>query len=81
MCCGSWIFGAGRRLSTTDLADKTHLAQTLATADRKLILELKTALHSHPEYRKSVYSVDIYNFALDKAGTTPEDFWRYLEKR
>jgi hypothetical protein len=64
-----------------DIIRKAELAKRLETADRKLILELKSALHHHPEYRKTVYSIDIYNFALEQAGSTLEDFWHYLEKR
>ncbi|MDX2006020.1 MAG: hypothetical protein SFU83_12140 [Meiothermus sp.] len=64
-----------------DLADKARLAERLMSADRRLILELKTVLHHHPEYRKTVYSVDIYSFALERAGSTLEEFWRWLEAR
>ncbi len=62
-------------------AHHAQLTEKLKTADRGLILELKNALHKHPEYRKSIYSVDIYSFVLENVGSTLEDFWQYIENR
>lgn len=75
------FWGWAQKQYHADIARKAELAKQLAAASRTVILELKNALHHHPEYRKSIYSIDIYNFALDHAGTTLEDFWHYLESR
>lgn len=62
-------------------AHHVELTEKLKTANRGLILELKNSLHNHPEYRKSIYSVDIYEFVLENLGASLEDFWAYISAK
>lgn len=49
---------------------------------RKIILDLKSQLHSHPKYRKEFFSVDIYNAVIDGEAHSVEEFkvWLFDKK-
>lgn len=49
------------------------LAAAMKGADRDLVLTLKDALWTRPDYR----SVDVYDFVLAGAGNSLEDFERF----
>lgn len=51
--------------------------------NRQSILELKNQLHSHPLYRKTFFSVDIYDAVLKDKVTSLDQFkeWLYLKKK
>ncbi len=49
--------------------------------NRQSILELKNQLHSHPLYRKIVFSIDIYDAVLNNKITTLEQFKEWLYKK
>lgn len=50
---------------------------------RQSILELKNQLHSHPLYRKTFFSVDIYDAVLNDKVTSLEQFkeWIYQKEK
>lgn len=48
---------------------------------RRSILELKNQLHSHPLYRKTFFSVDIYDAVLNDKITSLEQFKEWLYKK
>lgn len=52
------------------------------TSKRQLILELKSHLHSHSLYRKTFFSIDIYDAVLNDEITSLEQFkeWLYIKK-
>lgn len=59
------------------------LKARLAKADRDLILRIKSAIHGRPEYRETITSMDVYEFALVAAGADVAAFdaWRAARNR
>ncbi|MYL54925.1 hypothetical protein GLW08_16445 [Pontibacillus yanchengensis] len=53
----------------------------LDNSKKESILELKNQLHSHPLYRKTFFSVDIYDAVLNDKVTSLEQFKEWLCKR
>ncbi len=86
---GVEAIGPGRRRWKIDLwgwDEQRHAAQrerhlelrrSLERADRDLILRIKEPVHPRPGYR----GVDVYAFALADAGSSLEDFDRFLRRR
>ena len=71
-----------RYLSSVDAWAEDDLKQIKSklTEDKtKKILEIKTAFHNHPKYRKEFSGYDIYNAVLDKNISTPTEFVDYLK--
>jgi hypothetical protein len=71
------------------IADPPHV-ERLPSADfvmrvndetRLAILWIKDQWFARPEYRKTVYSVDIYDAVLDHGVRTPDEFAAYLRAR
>lgn len=56
------------------VAQYQRLKADLAAADRDLILRIKDAVCRRSEYRKTLFSSDVYAFALARAGTTEAEF-------
>ena len=63
------------RLPADDLITRLNDATRLA------ILWIKDQWFARPEYRMTVYSVDIYDAVLDHGVRTPEEFAAYLRER
>ena len=65
----------------------SKMQQCLGTKDkltlenRLVILELKSQLWNHPEYRDKITSQDIYDAALDHSVTSLDRFWQYIETK
>jgi hypothetical protein len=55
------------------LAEHAALKAALATANRELILKLKSETMGVPEFRKSITSWDIYRFVLGGSGTSLDE--------
>ena len=71
-----------RYLNSADAWAEDDLKQIKSklTEDKiKKILEIKTAFHNHPKYRKEFSGYDIYNAVLDKNISTPQEFSNYLK--
>jgi hypothetical protein len=58
-----------------------RIAARLSEANRAAILRIKSALCSHPEYRRGFSSTDIYTAVLDHGVTDVEGFWAVLKAR
>ena len=56
-----------------------ELASRLNEENRRVILAIKAACWSHPEYRRSFSSADIYTAVLDRGVTDVVGFWRDLK--
>jgi hypothetical protein len=52
------------------LAEHSSLKKELESADREVILKLKSEAMALPEFRKTITSWDIYRFVLSKSGTS-----------
>lgn len=59
----------------------SSLIARLNDATRLAILWIKDQWFARPEYRMTVYSVDIYDAVLDHGVRTPEEFAAYLRER
>lgn len=62
------------RVKTAELKSK------LTEEKRKIILEIKNEIASHPKYRKEIFSMDIYQAVLDHGVTNLEEFREYLKR-
>jgi hypothetical protein len=63
------------------MAEHRALARALAGADRDLILRIKDAVHRRPEYRDTLTSMDVYAFAIQRAGRSVADFDEFVARR
>ena len=52
----------------------------LTDENRKIIFEIKSELASHPQYRKTIFSVDIYDAVLEEGVKNLEEFKNYLKE-
>lgn len=60
---------------------KTKEIKSKLTEDkRKIILEIKSEIASHPKYRHDIFSMDIYDAVLDRGVTNLEEFRIYLKE-
>lgn len=57
-----------------------EIEEKLTDEKRKIILEIKEALATNPKYRKTIFSMDIYNAVLDNEVKNLEEFKGYLSK-
>lgn len=55
-----------------------QLAARLTDSTRKVILAIKAQVWTHPEYRKSITSMDIYRAVLDGGAVDVGGFWSFL---
>lgn len=58
-----------------------RLAAELATADRDVVLRIKDAVHRRREYRDTLTSMDVYDFAIARAGETAGEFDAFVARR
>lgn len=58
-----------------------QIKSRLTSENTKAILEIKTAFHNHPEYRKKFSGYDIYDAVLDRGISTVEEFGVLLRDR
>lgn len=66
--------------SSAYAGDDLKQIRTQLSEDKiKSILEIKTAFHNHPKYRKEFSGYDIYKAVLEKNISTVEDFKKYLK--
>ena len=63
------------------MAEHQQLARSLARADRDLVLRIKDAVHVRREYRDTITSRDVYDFALSGHGTSIRDFDDFVARR
>ena len=75
------LWGWNSRTFERRMAEHADLAEKLSRADRELILKVKQAVHSRPEYRKTLTSMDVYDFALANAGSSVDDFDEFVRRR
>lgn len=61
--------------------DLKRIKSRLTQENSKAILEIKTAFHNHPKYRKEFSGYKIYNAVLDKNISTVNEFSDYLKAR
>lgn len=61
--------------------DLKRIKSRLTPENTKAILEIKTAFHNHPKYRKDFSGYEIYNAVLDKDIYTVEGFSAFLKDR
>lgn len=61
--------------------DVKQIKSKLTTENIKKILEIKTALHNHPKYRKDFSGYDIYQAVLEKNISTVEEYSALLKDR
>jgi type I restriction-modification system DNA methylase subunit len=61
--------------------DLKRIKSRLTSEKIQMILEIKTAFHSHPKYRKEISGYEIYNAVLDKNISTVDEFNNYLKDR
>ena len=54
--------------------------QKLNPDNKKIILEIKSAIADNPQYRKNIFSVDIYNAVLKEGVKDLDQFKAYLKK-
>lgn len=71
--------------SSEDCADKIHhrdaLMNRLIPENRAPILQIKTDIWNHPQYRDTVTSQDVYDAVLDHGVQTTTDFWKYINEK
>lgn len=66
--------------SSAYAGDDLKQIRTQLSEDKiKSILEIKTAFHNHPKYRKEFSGYDIYKAVLEKNISTIEEFKKYLK--
>lgn len=61
--------------------DLKRIKSRLTPENTKVILEIKTAFHNHPKYRKEFSGYEIYNAVLDENISTVEEFSDFLKDR
>jgi hypothetical protein len=71
-----WAMEPGEMSERISLEEK--LASRLTDETRKAILAIKAKLWTHPEYRKSITSQDIYRAVLDGGVADVDGFWRFI---
>lgn len=57
------------------------LASSLTEEHRTAILEIKSAIWNHPDYRKTIGSQDVYEAVRDGGARSVEEFWSHVGKR
>jgi hypothetical protein len=62
------------------LLHEERLAARLTEESREAIIGIKQQMWTHPEYRKSITSQDIYRAVLDAGVVDLEGFWRFLKR-
>lgn len=61
--------------------EKTRqLKQKLTEENKKMILKIKNQIASNPQYRKQIFSMDIYEAVLEYGVKNLEEFRQYLQK-
>jgi len=63
---------------TERIGREERLAARLTDTTRESILAIKGRLWTHPEYRKSITSQDIYRAVLDGGVSDLDGFWAFL---
>jgi hypothetical protein len=58
-----------------------RIRERLSHTNRALILEIKSAIWSHPKYRRDFASGDIYSAVLDHGVVNLDGFWKFLRER
>jgi hypothetical protein len=58
-----------------------RINRRLSVANRRTIIDIKTACWRHPQYRKGFSSVDIYDAVLDHGIRSIDEFWNFLRSR
>jgi len=61
--------------------DLKRIKSKLTSVKIQAILEIKTAFHSHPKYRKEFSGYEIYNAVLEKDISTIDGFKKLLESK
>ncbi len=63
------------------ILDNQQMLTKLTPENKLIILEIKDQIAHFPTYRKSIYSVDIYQAVLDNQVTDLESFKEYLQSQ
>ena len=58
-----------------------RIRERLSDTSRSLILQIKSAVWSHPKYRRDFASTDVYAAVLEHGVIDVEGFWKYLRER
>jgi hypothetical protein len=58
-----------------------RISARLDETNRSAILQIKSALWDHPQYRREFSSSDIYSAVLDHGVVDVDGFWQYLKAR
>ena len=78
---GAWkldVWGLERAAFEPRLAELERLRNRLSPTARERILDIKSAVWSHPEYRRAFTSRDIYTAVLEHDVRDVAAFWEYL---
>jgi len=57
------------------------LKSRLNERNRLTVLQLKSHLWNHPQYRDAITSQDVYDAVLDDNASNLEEFWRYIQHK
>lgn len=73
-----WFLQEGEQRSGKD--DLAWLKAALTPETRARILQIKDQVADNPQYRKTIFSFDIYRAVLNEGITTVTEFNKYLKK-
>ena len=74
-----WAFDCATCLEKIDVCNK--IGDLLTPESRNYILSLKDQLHTHPDYRDTITSMDIYDSVLFKNVHDLNGFWEYIREK
>src|SRR5437762_3079484 len=57
-----------------------RIRERLTNTNRSLILKIKSAVWSHPRYRREFSSSDVYRAVLEHGVVDVEGFWKYVRE-
>jgi hypothetical protein len=74
-----WMTDSNDFRATRECTERIN--RRLSVANRRTIIDIKTACWRHPQYRKGFSSVDIYDAVLDHGVNSIDEFWNFLRSR